>query len=399
MTVSALTDATIFTGEAFVEGHALLVKDGKVADIVRKIPGDAKVVSHAGKILAPGFIDAQVNGGGNVFLNNTPTAEACLAIAAAHRAYGTSHILPTVITDTPEVTAKAVAAVREARRKDKSILGIHIEGPHLSEARRGVHKAEYLRKLSDEDLKLYRPEAGDPPTRISSNDDSSGEELRGTGVMLVTLAPECASPEQIKQLRAQGVIVSIGHTQATPEQTRAALAAGATGFTHLFNGMGGLSARGNGPADVALDDRNSWCGIIADGHHVIAEMIRLAVRVKPEKIFLVSDAMPPSASHDPKPFQLYGETIRAEGGRCVNGEGKLAGAVLTIGEAVHNCVKKFGIEPDDVLRMASTYPAAFLGLDKSLGKLVPGYEASVAVLTTEFKFLHVVPENLRKDIT
>ena len=209
--------------------------------------------------------------------------------------------------------------------------------------------------------------------------------LEAGEIMMVTLAPECVPPEQIKQLRAQGVIVSIGHTQATPEQTRAALAAGATGFTHLFNGMGGLSARGNGPADVALDDRNSWCGIIADGHHVIGEMIRLAVRVKPEKIFLVSDAMPPSASHDHKPFELYGETIHVEDGRCVNGEGKLAGAVLTIGEAVHNCVAKFGIEPDEALRMASTYPAAFLGLDKSLGKLLPGYDADVVVMGADFK--------------
>src|SRR5262249_25795775 len=156
---------------------------------------------------------------------------------------------------------------------------------------------------------------------------------------------------------------------------RGALAAGATGFTHLFNGMGGLSARGGGPADVALDDRNSFCSLIADGHHVSGEMIRLALRVKPGKIFLVSDAMPPSAADHPEPFELYGETIHIENGRLVNSEGKLAGAVLTMAQAVHNCIKKFGVEPDEALRMATLYPAQFLGLDKHLGKLLPGYEA------------------------
>jgi len=364
--LTALIDATIFTGEAFVEGHALLIKDGKILDIAgnRKIPAEAEKISYANKILSPGFIDAQVNGGGNVMFNNTPTEEACLAIAAAHRRKGTTGLLPTCITDKPEITQKAVVATRTARKKDKSILGIHIEGPHLGEARRGVHKAGYLRPLGNADWRLYHRE--------------------GDEVMMMTVAPECVTPDEIKKLRTKGVIISLGHTQATGEQTRAALAAGATGFTHLFNGMGGLSARGQGPADVALDDRISYCSLIADGHHVSAEMIRLALRVKPGRIFLVSDAMPPSASDHPQPFELYGETIRPENGRCVNAEGKLAGAILTMGQAVHNCVKKFGVDPDEALRMATIYPAAFLGVDKSIGKLLPGYEANVAIMNAAF---------------
>jgi N-acetylglucosamine-6-phosphate deacetylase len=360
--LTALTDATLFTGEAFVEGHALIIGGGRIIDIAqsRKIPADAERVSYPGRILAPGFIDVQVNGGGNLLFNNTPTAATCLGIAAAHRRFGTTRILPTVISDTPDIIGKAIAATRAARRKDKGILGIHIEGPHLGQARRGVHKAERLRLLTDDDMRLYRRE--------------------GDEIMLMTVAPECVTPDQIKQLRAQGVIVSLGHTAATAAQTRAALAAGATGFTHLFNGMGGLSAREQGPADVALDDRASWCGLIADGHHVLPEMIRLALRAKPGRIFLVSDAMPPAASEHPEPFQLYGETIRVEDGRCVNREGKLAGAAITLSDAVRNCGVKFGIAPEEALRMASTYPAAFLGLDKSLGMLLPGYEADIAVL-------------------
>ncbi|MDX2027826.1 MAG: N-acetylglucosamine-6-phosphate deacetylase [Alphaproteobacteria bacterium] len=366
--LTALCDAAIFTGEAMVEGHALLIQDGKIVDIVAqgKIPGDAQKTSHGGHILAPGFIDAQVNGGGNILFNNTPTAEACLAIAKAHRRYGTTRILPTCITDTPEITRQAVVAAREARKKDKSILGIHIEGPHLGMERRGVHKADYLRPLNPADMQLYRPQNGE--------------------VMLITVAPENTSPENIKALRQQGVIISLGHTQAKPEEIHAVLTAGATGFTHLFNGMGGISARDASPAQVALDDRDSWCGLIADGHHVSAEMIRLALRAKPKgKIFLVSDAMAPAATDTPQPFQLYGEAIRVESGRCINHEGKLAGSSITLADAVRHCVQNVGVELEEALRMTSTYPAEFLGLGRQLGRLLPGYEADVIALNQELK--------------
>ncbi|MGE3623842.1 MAG: N-acetylglucosamine-6-phosphate deacetylase [Bdellovibrionales bacterium] len=363
--LTALCDAVIFTGDAFVEGHALVTGEGKIVDIVsrNRLPGGVKAVSCADKILVPGFIDAQVNGGGNVMFNNTPTAEACLAIARAHRRFGTTRLLPTCITDHADVTRRAFAAMRDARKKDKGILGIHVEGPHLSEARRGVHLASLIRPMQEDDIQLYRPE--------------------GDETVLVTVAPETVPPVQILRLRGQGAVVALGHTQAGAAETRAALQAGATGFTHLFNGMGGLSARGEGPADVALDDRDCWCSIIADGHHVSAEMIRLALRAKPGRIFLVSDAMPPSAADDPQPFDLYGETIRAENGRCVNGEGKLAGAVLTMAQAVHNCINKFGIDPREALCMATVYPAEFLGL-RGMGKLLPGFAEDVVVMNAKF---------------
>jgi N-acetylglucosamine-6-phosphate deacetylase len=197
-------------------------------------------------------------------------------------------------------------------------------------------------------------------------------------VILMTIAPENVTPAQIKILQKQGVIVSLGHTNAQPEQIHAALEAGATGFTHLYNGMGGMSARAPGPAGVALDDRDSWCGIIADGHHVSAQMIRLALRAKPPgKVFLVSDAMPPAGAEKPEAFQLYGETIHIENGCCVSAEGRLAGSAITMLDAVRYCVMKVGVELDEALRMASTYPAAFLGLGKTRGKLLPGFETSV----------------------
>ena len=361
--IHALFDATIMTGEAAVEGHALLVRDGMVVDIVanRAIPAHAHKQNFLDKILAPGLIDAQVNGGGGVLLNNIPTAKACLEIAAAHRKFGTTHILPTCITDTPDIARQAIQAVREARKKDASILGIHLEGPHLSPDAKGVHGDPHIRPMIDDDMNLYRPEAGE--------------------IMLITIAPESVTPQQIKILRAQGCIVSIGHTKAAPDQILAALESGASGFTHLYNAMGGMPARSPGVAGTALDDRDSWCSLIADGHHVSDAMIRLTLRAKPTgKVFLVSDAMPPSASDTPQSFQLYGETIRVDNNRCVNAAGKLAGSAITLIDAVQYCVKHVGVELDEALRMASTYPAAFLGCGKTHGKLLPGYKADVIML-------------------
>jgi N-acetylglucosamine-6-phosphate deacetylase len=277
--------------------------------------------------------------------------------------------LPTCISDTPEITAKAIAATREARKTHAGILGIHLEGPHLSAAARGVHKLDYIRPLTDNDLTLYRCDAGE--------------------VFLITVAPENVTPPQMRQMRESGVIISLGHTNAEPDQIRQAFEAGASGYTHLFNGMAknsGMSGRAPGPVGVALDDQNCWCGIIADGYHVSPEMIRIAVRAKPPgKVFLVSDAMASSASKDPASFQLYGETIHVEKDRCTTGEGNLAGASITLSDAVRHCITTVGIEAEEVLRMASLYPAAFLGLDETLGKLLPGYAADVVALDGGFR--------------
>jgi N-acetylglucosamine-6-phosphate deacetylase len=367
----ALCDATIFTGEAFVEEHALVLKGEAIMDIVRfaQVPAAARIISCADKILTPGFIDAQVNGGGNVLLNNTPTAKACLTIAKAHRRFGTTRLLPTIISDKPKITQQAIAAVHKAHKQNTGILGIHIEGPHLNEVARGAHPASFLRPLRDNDLGLYRPEGGE--------------------IMLITVAPESLTLEQIEKLRAQGVIISLGHTSASPDQIAAVLAAGATGFTHLFNGMN-FNRETNeiaGPVKAALDDKASWCSLIADGYHVSTENIQLALRTKPSgKVFLVSDAMAPAASDNPRPFMLFGEEIHMENGQCMSSvRGRPAGSAITLADAVHHCIDKVGVEPGEALRMASAYPAAFLGIDDKFGKLLPGYVADIVLLNAAFK--------------
>lgn len=363
----ALCDATIFTGEAWVENHALLLKDGKILDITNnyKLPAEATIVSCPDFILAPGFIDAQVNGGGNVQLNNSPTVDACHAIAKAHLQYGTTRILLTCITDTPEIMQTALSVSRAARKFCTNILGIHLEGPHLSVERRGIHRADYIRSLTDNDLQLYKPEKGE--------------------VMLVTIAPENVLRETVHALHEQGVIISLGHTNALPEQIFAAIQAGATGFTHLFNGMGKPSEKGTTPADTALKEPSAWCGMIMDGFHVPTDMAKLALHAKPGKIFLVSDAMAPAATHDPKSFELYGEKIDVAAGRCVNPEGKLAGSAITLLDAVRQCVNEVGVPLEEALRMASLYPATFLGVDHHLGKLLPGYAADVVALSPKIE--------------
>lgn len=371
--LTAFCDATVMTGDSVVENHALLVRGTTITDLVpnRQIPDDARRVDCSGQIVAPGLIDAQVNGGGNVLLNNTPTVDSCYAIARAHRAHGTTGMLLTCISDTPAATRAAIQAVHDARKEDPSILGIHLEGPHLSTERRGVHNLSVLRHIDPADLQLYR-------------DD-------GNGVTLITVAPENVTPAQIAEL-AKHAVISLGHTAASPEQIRAALAAGATGFTHLYNAMSGMSARAPGVIGTALDDANSWCSMIADDHHVVPEMIRLALRSKPlGKVFLVSDAMAPAGAENPEPFALYGETITVANGCCLSPEGKLAGSAITLLDAVRYCVKKVGVEVDEALRMASTYPAAFLKVGHRLGRLLPGYAADIITLSPELELQDVWP--------
>lgn len=362
-TIKAFCDATILTGEAMVEQHALLVRGDSIVDIVgnRHIPADAKKIPCPGQILAPGLIDAQVNGGGNRLLNNDPTVETCLAIAKAHRNYGTTGLLLTCISDTPEISAKALASIREAQKQDQTILGAHMEGPHLAEEKRGVHCSGALRPLSDADIAFYQPV--------------------GDEIMLLTVAPEAVTSADVQKL-SQKCIISLGHSNALSRQIKVLLENGATGFTHLYNGMSGMSAREPGVAGTALDDRHSWCSLIADGHHVAPEMVRLALRAKPQgKVFLVSDAMAPAAAPQPGPFQLYGQPIKVENGCCVSAEGKLAGSAITLLDAVRYCIQEVGIEFDEALRMAATYPAAFLRIGHKFGKLLPNYAANIVALT------------------
>lgn len=324
-------------------------------------PTDAQIVDLEGALLLPGFIDVQVNGGGGVLFNDVPSPEGIATIGAAHRRFGTTGFLPTLISDDLETVAAAINAVDEAIASGvPGVLGIHIEGPFLAAPRRGIHRADKLRMLRDEHIAL-----------LSSLNH---------GRTLLTLAPEAATAAQIARLVAAGVIVALGHSEADYDAVRAAFAAGATGVTHLFNAMSPLNHRAPGMTGAALEDETVYTGVIADGHHLHPAALRVAVKAKgPERIMLVTDAMP-SVGSDMPDFDLQGRHIRLADGMLTDDAGTLAGSHLTMSDAFVNVMAQAGVDAAEASCMTSATPAAFLGLDDRLGHIAPGMQADLVAL-------------------
>ena len=363
----ALTGARVFTGESFLDDHAVVISGARIAQVVpRQVIGAMQSQDLDGGILAPGFIDVQVNGGGGALLNDAPTVETVRTIATSHRTFGTVGLLPTVITDAPSVLKQATEAVREARAQGvPGVLGIHIEGPFLDAERKGAHALRFIREMTEADAAW-----------IGS---------LSCGAVMLTLAPNRVTPALIRQLVAAGVLVSLGHAEASYVQAIAALAAGARAFTHLYNAMSQLNGRDPGMVGAALADRDSFVGIIADGFHVHDEAMQVAFAAKsPDRMMLVSDAMPPAAG-GPSLFELQGRTVRRDNGRLQLEDGTLAGSNLTMDQAVRHCVQHLKLDVAAVLRMASLTPARFLRLDHELGRIVPGHLASLVHLSDDLE--------------
>ncbi len=361
--MDAFCSSRLFTGDTMRLCAAVLVEAGYVRAIVNReaIPAGTHLIELGDSLLAPGFIDLQVNGGGGALFNDRPCRATLDQMIASHRRFGTTGLLPTLISDSREKRRLARATVEEALAAGvPGILGLHLEGPHLNPARRGVHNERWIGAPEAEDIALMAPLCG--------------------GALLVTLAPECVPLPLIAQLSAAGTILAAGHSAATYDQTEAALAAGIAGFTHLFNAMPTFSSRDPGIVGAALDHPEAWCGIIADGHHLHNATVRLAWRAKPHgKLVLVTDAMPPVGTAI-ESFSLEDQTISVRDGRCLSPEGKLAGSALDMATAVRTCVKKIGIPLEEALMMASTNPAAALGMGDRRGKIAPGYIADFVVL-------------------
>jgi N-acetylglucosamine-6-phosphate deacetylase len=363
----AIRGARIFDGEAWHDGRALLVRDGSVDAIVAAdaIPAGMRVVETGGGLLAPGFIDVQVNGGGGVMFNDHPDAETIRTICRAHAPFGTTALLPTLITDTPQITAAAIAAGAEAALlKIPGFLGLHLEGPHLSLARKGAH-----------DPALIRPMTGVDQTALIAARSRMP-------VLLTTVAPESVTDEQIATLAAAGVIVSLGHSDCGRAVATAAAQAGASMVTHLFNAMSQIGNREPGLVGAALDSGALSCGLIADGIHVDPANIGIALRAKkgPGRIFLVTDAMA-TIGADMTSFTLNGRTIRRENGRLTLEDGTLAGADLDMISAVRFMHRTMGLELGEALRMASLYPAESIGQGGRRGRLAPGGGADIVHLS------------------
>ena len=365
---AAITGATrIFDGHNCHEESALLLEEGRVADIVPHsgVPAQASVTRLNGGVIAPGFVDLQVNGGGGVMLNDGPSVQTIERICRAHARFGTTALLPTLITDTPALTTQAIQAAQEAaRRQVPGFLGLHLEGPHLSVSRKGAHDPLLIRPMEEADcLNLIAARKKLP-------------------VLLSTVAPESVSPAQIGRLTAAGVIVSLGHSDAGVSQARAGYDAGAVMATHLFNAMSQLTNREPGMVGALLEAASASAGLIADGIHVAPEAIRVALRAKagPGRIFLVTDAMA-TIGTGMTAFTLNGRTILRANGRLTLADGTLAGADLDMAAAVRFMVETVGLEAGEALRMASLYPAQAVGRAPEHGTLRPGARGDFVHLT------------------
>ncbi|WP_413718727.1 N-acetylglucosamine-6-phosphate deacetylase [Silicimonas sp. MF1-12-2] len=362
---------SIFDGQSILDDHCVVVQGGLVKGIIPEPANTetASVVNLNGDILSPGFVDLQVNGGDGIMLNDDPSVETLRRMANAHRTLGATTILPTLITDTREKTRAAIAAVTEAIANGvPGIAGLHLEGPHLSVARKGAHDAGLIRPMTSEDLALLVDAAKSLP------------------VLMVTVAPETTTTAQVSALARVGAIVSLGHTDAAFDTCRAYAAAGARVVTHLFNAMSQLGNRDPGLVGAALDTPGLSAGLIADAIHVHPASMRAAWAAKtgPGKIFLVSDAMAPAGSEIAQ-FHLGDRLIRRNDGRLTLEDGTLAGADLDLGTAIRVLVEKTGIPLEQALRAATSIPADVAVLGRGIGRLVPGASCSMIRISRDFR--------------
>ncbi|MCL1056996.1 N-acetylglucosamine-6-phosphate deacetylase [Shewanella gelidimarina] len=357
----------IFDGQQFHHDLPVTFEDGHILafDTVK----GAKESRVDGSI-TPGFIDVQVNGGGGVLFNSSPTRQGIEAIGQAHAKFGTTAYLPTLITDDFSVMQQAADAVADAiEHGSAGVLGVHFEGPHLSVPKKGVHPQPHIRRISDAELDIF-----------------SRQDL---GIKVVTLAPENVSPDVIAALVKADVKVCLGHSNADYDTVKAALDAGATGFTHLFNAMSAFGSRNPGMVGAALESTDAWCGLIVDGHHVHPTAAKVAINAKPRgKVMLVTDAMPPVGLDGEVSFELFGTQVLRVGDRLNAVTGELAGCVLDMAGAVANTISMLDISAEEALRMASMYPAAFLGVSQQFGSLATGKRADLVVMNDQFKVQH-----------
>lgn len=371
---AAYGGATIFDGENLIAGHVLLVEEGRVAGIAPTAPAGWPVQRLEGGVLAPGLIDLQVNGGGGAMVGAGTTAATLARLCDTHARLGATGILPTLITDTPEVTARVIeAGIAAHRARTPGFLGLHLEGPHLDPRRHGAHDPALIRPLADDDLTLLRHAA------------------RALPALMVTLAPVAATPAQITALTQAGAVVSLGHAECSFDEAMAYGRAGARAVTHLFNAMSPLTSREPGLVGAALAG-DFDVGLIADGFHVHPETLRLALAAKREgRVFLITDAMAVAGS-DLDGFTLGGRGIERHAGRLTLADGTLAGADLTLPGAIATLVQRCGIAPERALAMACGIPARVIGADA--GTLMPGARADMVHLAPDWQLRAVWREGV-----
>jgi len=363
MTIFRLHVKKLFDGQSYIDDQVLTISDGK---IIAFDSNTSEVDDVLEGFVVPGFIDLQVNGGGGALFNDSPSLKNIQTIITAHSKFGTTAMLPTLITDKITVMEKAADAMAEAiAEKVPGIIGIHFEGPHLSVAKKGAHIEEHIRPISSQEWTVL--------------------ERKDIGQILVTLAPETVNAEDITRMVSLGIKVCLGHTNADFKTAQKALDAGADGFTHLYNAMSPIQGRKPGVTGCAFLNDQASCGLIVDGHHVDYDSCKLALKIKPAgSIFLVTDSMPPVGTTDVE-FDLVGKKVRLENGKLTSTTGELAGSVLDMATAVENTHLGLKIPLDEALRMASKYPANYINQSDVRGCLIIGSQADFVELDECFK--------------
>ncbi len=362
----ALSNCKIYTGSDVLHEHAVIIDNDLIQSVVpvAELPKGIEVKDLNGANLSPGFIDLQLNGCGGVMLNDDITANTMQIMHEANLKSGCTSYLPTLITSSDEDMRAAINAAREYHNQYKNqSLGLHLEGPYLNVAKKGIHNVDFIR-TSDEDM----------IDLICANSDI---------IAKVTLAPEQNDPEHIRRLKAAGVVVSIGHTNATYKEARKGFEAGISFATHLFNAMTPMVGREPGVVGAIYDTPEVYAGIIADGFHVDYANIRIAHKIKGEKLVLVTDATAPAGANIDH-FIFVGKKVYYRDGKCVDENGTLGGSALTMIEAVQNTVEHAGIALDEALRMATLYPATAIGVEDRLGRVRTGMVANLTVFDRDF---------------
>jgi len=372
MTVFRLQAKQFFDGETLYQNKIITIKNGIIHSIDDVCDNEnnkldvANVDEITDGLIAPGFIDLQVNGGGNVLFNDSPSLAGIKTIIGAHAKFGTTAMLPTLITDTLEKMQQAANAIAQAiAAKVPGIIGVHFEGPHLSLAKKGAHLADYIRPISAAEWQIL--------------------ERKDLGQILVTLAPENVSPQDITRMVKLGIKVCLGHTNADFKTAQQAIDAGADGFTHLYNAMSAIQGREPGVLGAAFINDHTSCGLIVDGHHVDYNSCKIALKNKPKgKLFLVTDAMPPVGC-DEKEFELFNRKVILENGKLTLPNGGLAGSALDMACGVRNIKQYLGLSLEEALRMASLYPAQYLNSATTSGSLTVGKQADMVLLNDDLQ--------------
>lgn len=373
----ALSNCKIYTTQAILTDHAVIIEDGLIKDIIAtsELNSSLKIIDLDGANLSPGFIDLQLNGCGGVMLNGAETQETLEIMQAANLKSGTTSYLPTFITDADEGIKRVLNVARNYMNKTQNeVLGLHLEGPYLSLEKKGIHRPEFIRKPDCDMIDL-----------ICENNDI---------VAMLTLAPENCPAHMVRQLSDSNIVVSLGHTNATYAQAKVAIDNGASCATHLYNAMTAIAGREPGVVG-AIYDNDIYAGVIVDGFHVAYENVRISKKIMGEKLFLVTDATAPAGANIDS-FDFVGTTVYYKDGKCFGKDGTLGGAAVTMIESIEQTVKFVGIELEEAIRMATLYPAKAISVADKLGSIEVGKVANLAIFSNNYKVAATVVNGVYK---